>query len=144
MGEVEYSGRRMPAGKALSAAGLKPIAFAPKEGLALITGPAMMTAAAALLWVEMRSVLHALLSGVALCAEAMQTPGEPYEPWVHAAKGHPGQIAVAAFILDLLRGSRYVTESPVQTGYSLRCPPQALGPIWESLHAGRLTNQPEV
>ena len=144
MGEVEYLGTRMPAGEALAAAGLKPITFAPKEGLALINGTTMMTAAAALLWVEMRSVLQALLSGVALCAEAMQAPAEPYEPWVHAAKGHPGQIAVAAFILDLLRGSRYVTESRAQTSYSLRCPPQGLGPIWESLDAGRITIEREV
>src|SRR5882724_2512399 len=61
MGEVEYDGRRMPAGDALTAAGLKPISFAPKEGLALINGTTMMTAAAALLWTETRQVLHALL-----------------------------------------------------------------------------------
>src|SRR2546422_5933647 len=84
MGEVEYSGTRMPAGEALAAAGLKPIVFAAKEGLALINGTTMMTAAAALLWVEMRSVLQALLSAVALCVEALQAPREPYEPWVHA------------------------------------------------------------
>jgi len=144
MGEVEYSGTRMPAGEALAAAGLKPIVFAAKEGLALINGTTMMTAAAALLWVEMRSVLRALLSAVALCVEALQAPREPYEPWVHAVKGHSGQVAVAAFILDLLRGSRYVTESRVQTAYSLRCPPQGLGPIWESLDAARITIEREV
>jgi phenylalanine ammonia-lyase len=97
----------------------------------------MMTAAAALLWVDLDRVLRAMLATIALSLEALQAPSEPYEPWVHAAKGHPGQIAVAAFIFDLLRGSRYVTESRVQTGYSLRCPPQGLGPIRESLDAAR-------
>src|SRR2546428_2590367 len=52
MGEVEYQGRRMPAKDALAAAGLGPISFAQKEGLALINGTTMMTAAAALLWVQ--------------------------------------------------------------------------------------------
>ena len=79
-----------------------------------------------------------------MCVEALQAPREPYEPWVHAVKGHSGQVAVAAFILDLLRGSRYVTESRVQTAYSLRCPPQGLGPIWESLDAARITIEREV
>src|SRR4029077_17940568 len=144
MGEGEYRGRRMPAEEGLVEAGLKPISFAPKEGLALINGTTMMTAAAVLLCVQLRNVLHALLAAVALSREAMQAPAEPYEPWVHAAKGHPGQIAVAAFILDLMRGSRYVAESRVQTGYSLRRPPQGLGPIWESLDAARSTIELEI
>src|SRR5438552_3808928 len=66
MGEVEYQGSRMPAQEALSAAGLRPISFASKEGLALINGTTMMTAAAALLWIDLRNVLHALLGAVAL------------------------------------------------------------------------------
>jgi phenylalanine ammonia-lyase len=144
MGEVEYRGRRMPAEEGLAAAGLKLISFAPKEGLALINGTTMMTAAAALLWVDTRNVLRAMLAAVALSLEAMQSPAEPYEPWVHAAKGHPGQIAVAAFIRDILRGSRYITQSRSQTGYSLRCPPQGLGPIWESLDATRATIEREI
>src|SRR5882762_7026329 len=144
MGEVDYQGRRMPAGEALTAAGLAPIAFAPKEGLALINGTTMMTAAAALLWVDLDRVLRALLAAIALSLEAMQAPAEPYEPWVHAAKGHPGQIAVAAFIHDLLDGSRYVGELRAQTAYSLRCPPQGLGPIWESLDAARSTIEREI
>jgi phenylalanine ammonia-lyase len=144
MGEVDYQGRRMPAGEALTAAGLKPIAFAPKEGLALINGTTMMTAAAALLWVDLNRVLRALLAAIALSLEAMQAPSEPYEEWVHAAKGHPGQTAVAAFIRDLLQGSRYITTSRVQTAYSLRCPPQGLGPIWESLDAARSTIEHEI
>src|SRR5580704_16986808 len=98
MGEVEYQGRRMTAEEGLAAAGLKPISFAPKEGLALINGTTMMTAAAALLWADTRNVAQAMLAAVALSLEAMQAPSEPYEPWVHAAKGHPGQIAVAAHI----------------------------------------------
>ena len=144
MGEVDYHGRRMPAGEALTAAGLKPISFAPKEGLALINGTTMMTAAAALLCVEMERVLRALLAAIALALEALQAPAEPYEDWVHVAKGHPGQIAVAAFIRDLLHGSRYITESRVQTAYSLRCPPQGLGPIWESLAGARSIVEREI
>jgi phenylalanine ammonia-lyase len=144
MGDVEYQGRRMPAEEGLAAAGLKPISFAPKEGLALINGTTMMTAVAALLWADTRNVLRAMLAAIALSLEAMQAPSEPYEPWVHDVKGHPGQIAVAAHIRDLLYGSRSVTESRVQTAYSLRCPPQGLGPIWESLDAARSTIEREI
>src|SRR5215831_17516792 len=37
-GEAESGGRRVPAEEALAAAGMRPIRFAPKEGLALING----------------------------------------------------------------------------------------------------------
>src|SRR2546430_2811150 len=104
----------------------------------------MSPGAAVLLWVALARVLRALLAAIALCLEARKAPAEPYEPWVHSAKGHPGQIAVAAFIRSLLDGSRYVAESRVQTAYSLRCPPQGLGPIWESLDAARSTIEREI
>ena len=101
----------MPAEEALRAAGLETIRFAPKEGLALINGTTSMTAFAALLWVDAWRVLRALLGAVALAIEALQAPSEPYQPWVHESKGHPGQIAVAAHVRGLLAGSGYVTES---------------------------------
>ena len=102
--------------------------FAPKEGLALINGTTGMTAFAALLWVDAWRVLRALLGAVALAIEALEAPSEPYRPWVHESKGHPGQIAVAAHVLALIDGSGFVTESYIQRCYSLRCVPQGLGP----------------
>ena len=70
MGEVEYQGRRIPAEEALAAAGLKPITFAPKEGLALINGTTMMTAAAALLWVDRTACC-------AHCSRRSRCPSKP-------------------------------------------------------------------
>src|SRR5260370_35560441 len=105
------------------------MSFAPKAGLAMINGTTMMTAVAELLWSDAYHVLRAMLAAIALSLEAMQAPSEPYEPWVHAAKGHPRQLAVAAYIRDLLHGSHCGAESRVQTAYSLRCTPQGLRPI---------------
>jgi phenylalanine ammonia-lyase len=144
MGQVDYQGRRMPADEALRAAGLNTVRFAPKEGLALINGTTGMTAFAALIWVDAWRVLRALLGAVALAIEALQAPSEAYQPWVHESKGHPGQIAVAAHILELLGGSGFVTESYIQRCYSLRCVPQGLGPAWEALDAARAVVEREV
>src|SRR5580658_6218445 len=60
MGEAEFQGRRMPSDEALSAAGLQPIRFASKEGLALINGTTAMTGVAALVWVDAFAALRAL------------------------------------------------------------------------------------
>jgi phenylalanine ammonia-lyase len=144
MGEAEVGGRRMPAEEALAAAGLRPMRFAPKEALALINGTTVMTAVAALVWVDGFSVLRALLGAVALSVEALQAPDQPFDTWVQELKGHPGQIAVAAHLRALLSGSRYTRESSAQTCYSLRCVPQGLGPVWEALADGRATVEREI
>jgi len=144
LGEVDYGGRRMSAQDALQAAGLKTIRFAPKEGLALINGTTSMTAIAALLWTDAQRVSRALLAAVALAIQALEAPSEAYQPWVHESKGHPGQIAVAAYVRGLLAGSGFVKESSSQSCYSLRCVPQGLGPAWEALESSRATIEREI
>jgi phenylalanine ammonia-lyase len=144
MGEAEYRGRRLAALEALEAAGLAPIRLAPKEGLALINGTTVMTAVASLLWIDAFRVLRALLGAVALSVEAMQSPDLPFEPWVHQQKGHPGQIAVAAYLRGMLEGSAYTQPSGGQSCYSLRCAPQGLGQVWEALEDGRAVVEREI
>ena len=143
-GEAEFQGRRLAAVEALEAAGLAPIRFAPKEGLALINGTTVMTAVASLVWIDAFRVLRALLGGVALSVEAMQSPDLPFEPWVHQKKGHPGQIAVAAYLRGMLEGSAYTQASGGQSCYSLRCAPQGLGQVWEALEDGRAVVEREI
>ena len=144
MGEADVAGRRMPASAALEAAGLTPMRFAPKEGLALLNGTTVMTAVAALMQIDAIRVLRALLGAVALSAEALEAPAQPFEPWVHEQKGHPGQIAVAAFIREALADSQSVKASRHQSGYSLRCAPQGLGPAWEAFEDARPVIEREI
>jgi phenylalanine ammonia-lyase len=89
-------------------------------------------------------VLRALLGGVALSVEAMQSPDLPFEPWVHQRKGHPGQIAVAGYLRGMLEGSAYTQSSGGQSCYSLRCAPQGLGQAWEALEDGRAVVEREI
>lgn len=144
IGEAEVKGRRLPALEALEAVGLRPILFAPKEALALMNGTTAMTAVAALVWGDARRVLRALLAAAALAIEAMQAPDLPFDPWLHERKGHPGQIAVAAYMRQMLEGSGYTVPSGGQSCYSLRCVPQGLGPAWEGLEDARATLEREI
>jgi phenylalanine ammonia-lyase len=143
-GEADVAGRRVPAEEALTAAGMRPIRFASKEGLALINGTTVMTAVAALVQVDAMRVLRALLQAAALTIEAMQAPALPFDPWVHDRKGHPGQIAVAAYVRAMLEGSGYTRESGGQSCYSLRCVPQGLGQVWEAIEGARPTIEREI
>ncbi len=143
-GEAEFEARRMPAAEALAGAGIAPLRFASKEALALTNGTTFMTAAAALLQPDAFRVLRGLLGAVALAVEATQSPDLPFEPWIHERKQHPGQIATAAFLREMLAGSRYVQPSGGQSCYSLRCPPQGLGQVWEALEDARATLEREI
>ena len=144
LGEAEFEGRRMPAPEALRTAGIEQVRFAPKEALALINGTTVMTAVAALVWVDAFQVLRSLLGAVALAIEAMQAPDLPFHPQVQQWKGHPGQIAVAALLMELLAGSGYTQATSGQTCYSLRCAPQGLGQVWEALTDARATIEREI
>jgi phenylalanine ammonia-lyase len=84
------------------------------------------------------------LAAVALAIEAMQASALPFEAWVHEQKGHPGQIAVAAHLRALLRGSGLTRDSSGQACYSLRCVPQGLGQVWEALEDGCAVLEREI
>jgi len=144
MGGVEYQGRHLAALEALKLAGLETFPFALKESLALINGTTVMTAVATLVWVDARRVLRALLAAIALSVEALEAGTEPFAAWVHEAKRHPGQIAVAEYIREHLAGSKVAGDSARQSCYSVRCPPQGLGPVWEGLEDSRALIEREI
>jgi phenylalanine ammonia-lyase len=51
---------------------------------------------------------------------------------------------VAAFLREMLAGSRYTRVSGGQSCYSLRCPPQGLGQVWEALEDARPMIEREI
>jgi phenylalanine ammonia-lyase len=103
-----------------------------------------MTSAAALVLLDAQRVLKALLRAITLAVEAIEVPVEPYEAFVHEAKGHPGQIAVAAFMRHQLRGTGLNVDQGRQSCYTLRCGPQGLGPPWEAFDDARTTIEREM
>ena len=80
----------------MSAAGLKPIVLAAKEGLALINGTQVSTAFALVgLFEASRTARNALVSS-SLSTDAIMGSTAPFEAEIHALRGHRGQIEVAA------------------------------------------------
>ena len=105
-GEIVLDGERLPAGEALTWLGLEPLALGPKEGLALINGTQVSTAIALdVLFTAERVFGSALIAG-ALSTDALKGTDAPFDPRIHAARGQPGQIDVAAVLRGLLDGQR--------------------------------------
>ncbi len=129
--------------EAMQSIGLAPFVLGPKEGLALLNGTQVSTSLALAGLFGAEQVLGAGLVAGALSLEAIQGSIKPFDARVHAARGHPGQIAVAAAVRALLDGSEIVPSHPdcgrVQDPYSIRCVPQVMGACLDNLqHAARV------
>jgi histidine ammonia-lyase len=133
-GEAIYQDERMPGGEALRLAGLQPIPLEAKEGLALLNGTQAMTAVGALAAERaLRVVLLADLAG-AMTLEALMGTPTAFDPRIHQARPHAGQVASAAHLLRLLEDSEIREvhrehDSRVQDAYCLRCMPQVHGAV---------------
>jgi histidine ammonia-lyase len=137
-GEVLHRGKRLSGAKGLEAAGVKPVALGPKEGLALLNGTQVSTALAlsGLIAAE-RNAAAAILAG-ALSIDAVMGSDTPFDPRIHALRPHPGQILAASHYRRLLAGSairasHLVDDERVQDPYSFRCQPQVMGACLDML-----------
>ena len=136
-GSAYYRGRRMPAMEALERAEISPTCYKAKEGLALINGTQLMTAIGCLAWHDASALLqYAQVAGV-MSLEALKGTDQAFREEIHRARPHPGQIAVAANLWRLTRDSDIIAShkncSRVQDAYTLRCMPQALGAVYDTL-----------
>jgi len=128
----------IPGGKALAKAGLKPITLEPKEGLALINGTQLITSLGNLAVARLMDLVPLADEIAALTLEALRGTRAPYDPRIHQARPHPGQIQVAARMMEILGETSEIAESHkdctrVQDAYSLRCIPQVHGVARDAL-----------
>ena len=130
-GEVRVNGNLVPASIALRDAGIKPVRLAPKEGLALLNGTQVSTALALAAVFRTENVLSAALMAGAMSSDAVKGSDTPFDRRIQSVRGHGGQIAVAAVLRDLMRGSdiraSHAGCDRVQDPYSIRCQPQVIG-----------------
>jgi histidine ammonia-lyase len=143
-GEIWVGDVRTPAPQALADAGLLPLTLGPKEGLALLNGTQFSCAyALAGLFEAERLFASALLTG-ALSTEAAKGSDAPFDPRIHALRGHKGQIETAAALRTLMdgsdiRASHLTGDTRVQDPYCLRCQPQVMGAVLDMLRQAATT-----
>ena len=143
-GDMLADGQRVPALQALQKAGITPLELEAKEGLALINGTQTSTALALHGLLAFEPVLEAALLIGALTLDAARGSDGPFDPRIHAVRGQPGQIDVAQYYREVLRGSAIRQshaegDDRVQDPYCLRCQPQVVGACLDQLrHAARV------
>ena len=137
-GVAEVGGVVRPAAEALRDAGLEPIRLGPKEGLALLNGTQLMSALGALLLADADRLVRTASTVAAMTVEAMLGTDVAFSAAYVLARPHPGQVAVAAELRNLLRdsglqASHHGSDHKVQDPYSLRCIPQVHGAVRDAL-----------
>jgi histidine ammonia-lyase len=152
--DVMYQGRRMSAPEAITQAGIGPVQFElkAKDASALINGCTASLAVAVLAAHDARNLLADACVSLGLTLEAMRAEMAAFDPRIHQARPHAGQIKTAAIIRHLLQGSTRTTHEAravqfpeearrtdipytarIQDVYSLRCAPQVYGPVFDAL-----------
>lgn len=145
IGSARVKGEVLHASAALERAGLEPLQLGPKEGLALLNGTQVSTAIALAGLFEIEKVFAAAIIAGAMSTDAFKGSDTPFDARIHALRGQPGQIAVAAMLRTLMQGSE-IREShrapgddgKVQDPYSFRCQPQVMGAVLDMVrHAAK-------
>lgn len=159
-GECYYQGQRMAVSKALSTSGISAAKLRLRDGLAIINGTSCMTAIAALNTFKARNLLSNAIGIGSHLNELVESFHDHFSETLNAAKMHHGQQAVAAQMRQRTSGSKALKvreehdfvgnngseefNKKVQEYYSLRCLPQILGPIMDTLDAVADTVEKEI
>jgi histidine ammonia-lyase len=133
--------RRVPGAEAMAAAGGK-IDLQAKEALALINGSTFSAAIAALVLRDAQNVFDHAELAVAMTLEGMRGFRDPFYAHLHRARGHQRAEETGARVLRYLAGSQFLDPGdlrtnperiPPQDPYSIRCAPQVLGTVADTL-----------
>ena len=160
-GKVHWKGEWRPSAEVMAENGLKPFDIHIREGLSITNGTSVMTGIGVVNQFQAEQILDwATLASVMMNEIASSFDDLMAEP-LNSVRRHEGQQVIAARMRALSEGSRClqkrehelydnghsddkVFEHKVQAYYSLRCTPQILGPVYETLRNSRRVLEEEL
>ncbi|MXO03271.1 histidine ammonia-lyase [Flavobacterium sp. HBTb2-11-1] len=149
-GEVFYKGERRATAEVFEIEGLKPIQVEIREGLALINGTSVMTGIGVVNVHYAKKLLDWSVKASCAINELVQAYDDHFSEELNQTKRHKGQQEVAERMRQNLSDSTLIRKredhlysgenteeifkEKVQEYYSLRCVPQILGPVLETIN----------
>ena len=149
-GEVSYKGKICNTQDIFEQKGLKPITIKLREGLSLINGTSVMTGIGLINVIKAKQLLYWSLSASALLNEIVGSFDDHFSYELNAVKQHAGQQYIANVLRVILGDSQLINrraehfyssnvesrifKRKVQEYYSLRCLPQILGAVYETIN----------
>ncbi|MFD2542731.1 histidine ammonia-lyase [Lacinutrix gracilariae] len=149
-GEVFYKGKRVATAEVFEKENLTPISVELREGLALMNGTSVMTGIGIVNTIYTRRMLDWMISCSAAINEIVEAYDDHLSEELNNSKKHKGQQNIAKNMREHLTDSKLtrkrehhlynannddvsVFQDKVQEYYSLRCVPQILGPVLDTL-----------
>ena len=160
-GKVHYKGEWRPSAEVMAECGLTPLRMHIREGLSITNGTSVMTGIS----IVNQHYAETLLDWATLAAVWMNEIAASYDDWMaeplNECRRHEGQQVTARRMREIAADSQCLKkrehelydssrngasyfDHKVQAYYSLRCTPQILGPIYETLTNSRRILQEEL
>jgi len=149
-GEVTYKGERRKTAEVFKIENLDPIKVELREGLALMNGTSVMTGIGLVNSIYTRRLLNWMIVCSSAISEIVQAYDDHLSFELNQTKKHKGQRKIAESMRQYLSDSNLIRkrehhlytdtedvsvfEDKIQEYYSLRCVPQILGPVLDTLN----------
>jgi histidine ammonia-lyase len=148
-GKVHYNGKIQQTSEVFKELDLKPIGMHLREGLSLINGTSVMSGIGLINLFHAKRLFNWMMMACAMLMEVVECYDDHYSVQTNRVKLHPAQNSVATKLTRILSGSSMVKsrkknmydkvvpsgfiDEKVQEFYSIRCVPQVLGPVLETI-----------
>jgi len=147
-GEASHNNSVFPVKTLFEKYNLKPISIHLREGLAIMNGTSAMTGIGMLNLIQSYKLLYWSLMSSCLISEVVESYDDHFSTVLNEAKLHFGQRTIAQQMKAVLESSSLIKKrsehlyqkteekvfkDKVQEYYSIRCVPQVLGPIYDSI-----------
>lgn len=148
-GEIYYNGVFKPAKDVFAENNLKPLTVHLREGLALINGTSCMSGIGIINLIHAKNLLNWSIMSSSMINEVVESYDDHFSKELNQVKLHEGQNIIAAEMRNIVQTSKLikkrsdhlynnyvevgVIKEKVQEYYSLRCIPQVLGPVYETI-----------
>ena len=148
-GEVFYNGELRNTAEVFDENRLKPISMHIREGLSVTNGTSVMTGIGIVNLIYAKRLLHWAVAASVMINEIASSYDDFMSEELNATKHHKGQKEIAKMMRKWSKGSsslrkrenylynkenkEKILKHKVQPYYSLRCVPQILGPVYDTL-----------
>ena len=149
-GRVNYGGEWRETGDVMADLGLKPLTLRGRDGLSVVNGTSMMTGVSLTNVHDARRLVDWAIAGSVMLNEIVESYDDLMDERLNAVRRQDGQQIVAERMRSLAQGSGLLRKRDkelyhdtgrhegdfghkVQPFYSLRCIPQIVGPVWETV-----------
>ncbi|HET9053616.1 MAG TPA: aromatic amino acid ammonia-lyase, partial [Cyclobacteriaceae bacterium] len=148
-GTLMEDGKPVAAKQIFEKHSLRPLPVYLREGLALMNGTSAMTGVGMVNVIQAKTILSFSILLSALTNELMKSFDDHFSFELNHVKQHKGQSEIASLMRTILQDSKLIRKRPehlyhkkfdeavftdkVQEYYSLRCVPQILGPVYDTL-----------